>query len=60
MHQIGNFLSEKATLKWLEFQIGFSKLVKNYTYVAETFLSSVQKDDFVIEVDEAVYQIELP
>ena len=61
MCQISNFLSEKVTLQQLWFQIMLSKLVKKLHVSGGDVLQQCGKDDdYVIKVDEAVYQIQLP
>ena len=51
--------SEKVALQQLQFQIVLSKSVKNNAQAVKIFFSSVQEDDHVVKVDEAVYQIQL-
>ena len=37
----------------------FSKLVKSYTQLVEMLFSGMWEDDYVVQVDEAIYQIQL-
>ena len=50
MSLVGDFISEKVAFGWLQFQIVFSKLVKDDAQVAE-----VWENDYIVKVDEAVH-----
>ena len=49
VHQVGDLLSEKATLWWLKFQIIFSESVKDYLQPVEMLFSLLQEYDYVIQ-----------
>ena len=44
----------------LQFQIVFSKLVKKNAEAMKVFFGHLQEDSYVVEVDEAIYQIWFP
>ena len=58
MSQIVNLCLEHLTLRWFQLETMFPKSVKNNTHSFQVFFLSSRKNDYIIQVDEAISEIQ--
>ena len=57
MHEKNNFLTEKAALRWLQFQMFHSEPGKDDPHVMEVIILIHRECDDIIQVDQAVGEV---
>ena len=58
MSQIVNLCLEHLTLRWFQLETMFSKSVKDDTHSFQVFFLSLRENDYIIQVDEAIGEIQ--